>query len=520
MTPAISDLSATATGPDTAAVTVTVANAAAATRVQLRYRAGSSGDWTAATPVAPASNTAAFTLSVLSADTDYQVQAALDNSFDSPTTKTFRTHPPPPAITDVVASDATADTVTVTLSVTNAVAATRVHLRYAVDDGDPNTEPDWTTVPNSRPVVDGAASFSLSVLTPDTGYVVQAAFDSSFTSPSSQTFATTEQSLPRQPGDGVGDGGPVEEERVEEEPADTEPADTEPFEEEPADTEPADTEPFEEEPADTEPADTEPFEEEPADTEPADTEPVEEEPADTEPVEEEPADTEPVEEEPADTEPVEEEPADTEPVEEEPADTEPADAEALAQAAAARFDDVAADAYYAAAVGWMLQHAITTGCNDDSFCSNQPTNRQQFIVFLWRLAGQPQPDTPGSEIFADVAQGSYADQAIGWAAQNGITSGCAPNNFCPSHTVTRAQAATFLYRHAGASHDPDPNTFSDVAADAYYAQAVAWMTANDITSGCAPNRFCPDQPATRAQVAALIYRTATNPQTQPDHTQP
>ena len=156
LTPTITKVEAPTVDDDSATVTVSVANAVAATRVYLRYRAGSSGDWTAATPVAPTSNTASFTLSVLSADTDYQVQAALDNSFDSPTTKTFRTHPPPPAITDVVASDATADTVTVTVSVANAVAATRVHLQYRSGGG------NWTAATPVAPTSNTAA-FTLSV---------------------------------------------------------------------------------------------------------------------------------------------------------------------------------------------------------------------------------------------------------------------------------------------------------------------------------------------------------------------
>ena len=183
--PMISDLSATATGPDTAAVTVTVANAIADTRVQLRYRAGSSGDWTAATPVAPTSNTASFTLSVLSADTDYQVQAALDSGFVSPTSKSFTTDPtPPPAITGVVASRVSSNSATVTVSVANAVAATRVYLRYRA-----GSSGDWTAATPVAPA-SNTASFTLSVLSADTDYQVQAALDNSFDSPTTKTFRT------------------------------------------------------------------------------------------------------------------------------------------------------------------------------------------------------------------------------------------------------------------------------------------------------------------------------------------
>ena len=194
---------------------------------------------------------------------------------------------------------------------------------------------------------------------------------------------------------------------------------------------------------------------------------------------------------------------------------EPPSEQELAQLAADRFDDVDADDYFAPAVGWMLTHAITVGCDDDSFCVGQPVTRQHFVVFLWRAAGEPEPSQPGSQIFADVTADGYADKAIGWAAENGITVGCATDDdgnrrFCPRRPSTRAQISAFLYRYTGALHNPE-QVFADVDPSSYYAAAVAWMNTHAITTGCADDSFCPHRPATRAHTATFLHRIATRP---------
>ena len=193
----------------------------------------------------------------------------------------------------------------------------------------------------------------------------------------------------------------------------------------------------------------------------------------------------------------------------------------LARTAAAQFDDVDTDDYYAAAVGWMLANEITNGCSQDSFCADRPATRQHFVTFLWRAAGRPQPSQPGSEIFADVDAGGYADDAIGWAREQNITTGCGADDdgrplFCSSHSATRAHIAAFLHRYIGADQEP-ADTFADVDADSYFAAAVAWMQAHGITTGCGADDdgrplFCSSHHATRAQVAAFLYRIATTPE--------
>ena len=153
--------------------------------------------------------------------------------------------------------------------------------------------------------------------------------------------------------------------------------------------------------------------------------------------------------------------------------------------------------------------------DDDSFCAGRPVSRQHFVVFLWRAAGQPEPSQPGSQIFEDVTEGGYADKAIGWAFENGVTVGCASSDegdrrFCPGRPSTRAHISTFLYRYTGAQHAPD-RVFADVDPSSYHAAAIAWMHTHSITAGCDRDSFCPQDLATRAHAAAFIYRIATRP---------
>ena len=187
--------------------------------------------------------------------------------------------------------------------------------------------------------------------------------------------------------------------------------------------------------------------------------------------------------------------------------------------AAEVFNDVDADDYFAAAVSWLLQHDITTGCADDAFCPSRPVTRQEFVTLLWRAAGQPEPQQRGSETFSDIASGHYSDDAVGWASQHGITTGCFSDNetrqFCGDRSASRAEVSTLLYRYiqAGQTQQPPATTrFSDVDPNAYYAPAVNWMDTHQITTGCDDDAFCPHDTTSRAQVAAFMHRIAANPQ--------
>ena len=125
-------------------------------------------------------------------------------------------------------------------------------------------------------------------------------------------------------------------------------------------------------------------------------------------------------------------------------------------------------------------------------------------TFLWRAAGSPAPKSTTNP-FKDISSTDYFYNAVLWAVENGITSGTGADTFSPATTVTRGQTVTFLYRAAG-SPAVSGGSFSDVAADAYYAKAVAWANENGITSGVGSNKFAPNADCTRAQIVTLLYR--------------
>lgn len=168
------------------------------------------------------------------------------------------------------------------------------------------------------------------------------------------------------------------------------------------------------------------------------------------------------------------------------------------------FRDVPTDAYYYEAVKWAQKKGITSGIGDGLFGPNQPCTRAQIVTFLWRAAGSPEPEGTAAGM-TDVAAGSYYEKAVAWAIENGITTGTADGRFAPDATCTRAQGMTFLFRASKASADGAP-AFSDVAADAYYAEAVKWATDNGITNGTTSSTFSPGSGCTRAQIVTFLWR--------------
>ena len=168
------------------------------------------------------------------------------------------------------------------------------------------------------------------------------------------------------------------------------------------------------------------------------------------------------------------------------------------------FGDVSADAYYYKAVQWAQEKGITDGISSDLFGPKQPCTRSQIVTFLWRAAGSPEPKSTAAGM-TDVVPGSYYAKAVAWAVENGITTGTAEGTFSPNATCTRAQAVTFLARAQNAKAT-GKTAFSDVPADSYFADAVAWAQANGVTTGTSETTFSPDNDCTRAQIVTFLYR--------------
>ena len=170
------------------------------------------------------------------------------------------------------------------------------------------------------------------------------------------------------------------------------------------------------------------------------------------------------------------------------------------------FTDVPAGAYYEEAVGWAVKEGITKGTSDSTFTPDGVCTRAQAVTFLWRAAGSPAAKA-GSLPFADVKAGSYYDDAVRWAVENGVTVGTSATTFSPNATCSRAQIVTFLWRAQKSPAAGSANPFDDVANNAYYADAVQWAVQKDITKGTGATAFSPDANCIRAQIVTFLYRS-------------
>ena len=167
------------------------------------------------------------------------------------------------------------------------------------------------------------------------------------------------------------------------------------------------------------------------------------------------------------------------------------------------FADVSTDAYYYEAVKWAAENNITGGIGNGLFGPELTCSRGQIVTFLWRAAGSPEPKALST--FTDVAADAYYAKAVAWAVENGVTNGTSATTFSPDDPCTRGQAVTFLWRALGQLAG-DTASFSDVPADSYFAQAVAWAAANGVTTGVGNNLFAPGGDCTRAQIVTFLWR--------------
>ena len=167
------------------------------------------------------------------------------------------------------------------------------------------------------------------------------------------------------------------------------------------------------------------------------------------------------------------------------------------------FSDVSTSAYYYEAVKWAQEKGITGGIGNGLFGPNQPCTRAQIVTFLWRAAGSPVVNYAMN--MTDVAEDAYYAEAVRWALSEGITTGTGDGKFSPDTTCTRAQSVTFLFRAIGKLVDSKAE-FSDVLTDSYYANAVAWAVENGVTNGIGDGLFGPDNSCTRAQIVTFLFR--------------
>ena len=168
------------------------------------------------------------------------------------------------------------------------------------------------------------------------------------------------------------------------------------------------------------------------------------------------------------------------------------------------FVDVKTGDYFYDAVLWAVEKGITNGTSAETFSPEAPCTRAQIVTFLWRAAGSPVVNYAMD--LSDVAGDAYYAEAVRWALSEGITTGTSADQFSPDATCTREQAVTFLYRAAGSPTVSGESAFEDVGADAYYARAVAWAAQNGVTNGISQALFGTGSDCTRAQIVTFLYR--------------
>ena len=167
------------------------------------------------------------------------------------------------------------------------------------------------------------------------------------------------------------------------------------------------------------------------------------------------------------------------------------------------FYDVPNGAYFCEAVKWAVDKGITNGLSDTMFGPYESCTRAQIVTFLWRAAGSPEPKAASS--FTDVPANAYYAKAVAWAVENGITNGMTATMFAPDATCTRGQSVTFLYRALKGTASGSAN-FTDVKSDAFYADAINWAVANNVTNGTSNTTFSPNADCTRAEIVTFLYR--------------
>ena len=172
------------------------------------------------------------------------------------------------------------------------------------------------------------------------------------------------------------------------------------------------------------------------------------------------------------------------------------------------FADVDADDWYAEAVEYVRDHGIMNGTTATTFNPDGTTSRGQIAAILYRASGSP--EVSGGTAFTDVADTAYYADAVRWASAHGVVTGYGDGTFRPNNPITRQQLAAILWRYAGS---PAPEGGADYADEdtisAYASTAVDWARDTGIISGRDGNRFDPNGRAARAQAAVILHRYDT-----------
>ncbi len=174
------------------------------------------------------------------------------------------------------------------------------------------------------------------------------------------------------------------------------------------------------------------------------------------------------------------------------------------------FRDVPPGHLFVDDITWLGESGVTKGCNpptNDLYCPDDPVTRAQMATFLVRALDLP---AAANDPFTDTADSVHRSD-IAALAQAGITRGCNPPDndlYCPTASVTRAQMAAFLVRGLNLNGDMGGTRFTDDDGSIFELD-IEKLAGAGITRGCNPpvnDRFCPNDPVSRGQMAAFLNR--------------
>lgn len=174
------------------------------------------------------------------------------------------------------------------------------------------------------------------------------------------------------------------------------------------------------------------------------------------------------------------------------------------------FADVPSGSWYYDDIAYVYDAGLMTGLTATAFGPNLSNTRGMIVTILWRMENEPAAKHGCP--FADVRRGSYYEQAIAWASENGIVTGFDASTFAPDRAITREQLAAILFRFAAyrgmdaVTLRENLSSFQDQAAiSAYAVSALNWAVGEGLMQGTG-DKLEPTGNATRAQVAAMLRR--------------
>ncbi|MBQ6810439.1 MAG: S-layer homology domain-containing protein, partial [Firmicutes bacterium] len=174
------------------------------------------------------------------------------------------------------------------------------------------------------------------------------------------------------------------------------------------------------------------------------------------------------------------------------------------------YEDVSLDDWYHDAAVFAIDHDLMNGMTETTFAPYEYATRAQIVTILYRIAGEPEVE--GTSPFTDVEVDSWYEDAVIWAASEGIAKGVTTTLFAPNEYITREQMATFFYRYSevngySLTTGADLSRFSDADEISVYAlEPMDWAVTEGLIQGNGNGEICPGDNASRAQIATILER--------------